>query len=296
MARIRSVHPTQWNDDDFLECSPFARLLSLALRNFADDNGVFEWKPQQIKRNCLPADACDVKPLLRELIEHKQIVQFTVDGRDYGVIRNFRKWQRPKAPKPQYPLPPELRNYAGLEVGPISEIDDDEEGVNSVKPIADVGGRRLDVGGRRKEVVGRMEEIKTSSLSLRSSSCPEPSQAQGQQVLEIDGGAVISLPTNRPGEEVAVTAFEASEYQKLYPAVDLDQELRAMRGWLLGNPKLRKTKAGMLRFINNWLAKAQNRGKGTDHGRRQERGHSAFIEGAFRSANEDPMGHTGRNS
>ena len=37
-----------------------------------------------------------------------------------------------------------------------------------------------------------------------------------------------------------------------------------MRGWLLSNPKKRKTAGGMLRFVNSWLAKEQNRGGTTE--------------------------------
>lgn len=160
MARIRSLHATQWNDDDFIECSPFARLLALALRNFTDDQGVFEWKPSQIKRSCLPGDACDVKPLLRELIDHNQVRPFTVDGKDYGAIRNFGRWQRPKSPNSTYPLPAEFRKYVALRgadfgngvasAPPISEMDDDEPVPISEKSIAEVGGRRLEVGDKKK--------------------------------------------------------------------------------------------------------------------------------------------------
>ena len=33
-----------------------------------------------------------------------------------------------------------------------------------------------------------------------------------------------------------------------------------MRGWLNANPKKRKTKAGILRFVNSWLSREQDRG------------------------------------
>ena len=33
-----------------------------------------------------------------------------------------------------------------------------------------------------------------------------------------------------------------------------------MKGWLQGNPTRQKTKSGIMRFINSWLAKEQNRG------------------------------------
>lgn len=49
-------------------------------------------------------------------------------------------------------------------------------------------------------------------------------------------------------------------WQQLYPAVDVFQELRAMEGWLDANPTKRKTPRGVKRFVNSWLARAQDRG------------------------------------
>ncbi len=49
MARIRSIHPGQATDEDFVQCSPFARLLAIFVRNEADDHGVFKWKPVTLK-------------------------------------------------------------------------------------------------------------------------------------------------------------------------------------------------------------------------------------------------------
>lgn len=70
---------------------------------------------------------------------------------------------------------------------------------------------------------------------------------------------VIALPLNT-GEEHPVTGGEVETWQDLYPAVDVMQELRNMRGWLLGNKTRRKTRHGIGRFIQSWLAKEQNRG------------------------------------
>ena len=80
-----------------------------------------------------------------------------------------------------------------------------------------------------------------------------------EQIGSASVPAVIALPTNT-GDGFPVTAEHVSEWAGLYPAVDVMQELRKMRGWLLSNPKKRKTAGGMLRFVNNWLAKEQNRG------------------------------------
>lgn len=43
-------------------------------------------------------------------------------------------------------------------------------------------------------------------------------------------------------------------------AVDVIQELRNMRGWIDSNPTKRKTKSGILKFVNGWLARTQNSG------------------------------------
>ena len=47
---------------------------------------------------------------------------------------------------------------------------------------------------------------------------------------------------------------------ELYPAVNVMQELRKMSSWSTDNPKRRKTKSGIRRFINAWLSKEQDKG------------------------------------
>ena len=49
-------------------------------------------------------------------------------------------------------------------------------------------------------------------------------------------------------------------WAKAYPAVDVFQELRAMESWLDANPKKRKTKVGIKKFVNGWLSRSQDRG------------------------------------
>ena len=48
------------------------------------------------------------------------------------------------------------------------------------------------------------------------------------------------------------------KYKKLYPGVDVEQELRNMCGWLDSNPSNRKTKNGIKSFITRWLNKKQD--------------------------------------
>lgn len=70
---------------------------------------------------------------------------------------------------------------------------------------------------------------------------------------------VITLLLNT-GEEYGIVQSDIAEWQELYPAVDIMQELRNMKGWCKENAAKRKTARGIRRFITSWLAREQNRG------------------------------------
>ena len=69
----------------------------------------------------------------------------------------------------------------------------------------------------------------------------------------------ITFPLNT-GEEYPITEGSISKWEQLYPAVDIRQELRKMRGWLDSNPTKRKTRGGVARFVTGWLSREQDRG------------------------------------
>jgi uncharacterized protein YdaU (DUF1376 family) len=71
--------------------------------------------------------------------------------------------------------------------------------------------------------------------------------------------AAVLIPLN-DGTEYALSEEQAAEYARLYPAVDVPAELRAIRAWGLSNLPRRKTRSGVLKHVNGWLAKAQNEG------------------------------------
>lgn len=55
-----------------------------------------------------------------------------------------------------------------------------------------------------------------------------------------------------------ITENNMAFWKDTYPACDIEKELKKAKGWLVGNPK--KKKSNYMRFINNWLSKAQDRG------------------------------------
>jgi hypothetical protein len=97
-----------------VEC-PLAIPLLLGLWAEADDSGSFEWKPLTLKARVLPAATCDTLALLAVLVAANFIMRFEIDGRPVGVIRNFVKFQRPKAPIDSHPFTSESRAFAGFE-------------------------------------------------------------------------------------------------------------------------------------------------------------------------------------
>ena len=72
----------------------------------------------------------------------------------------------------------------------------------------------------------------------------------------------ISLVLNDESEYL-VYEDQIEKWVSLYPAVNVEQELRKMAGWCEANPNRRKTKCGILNFINSWLSREQDRGGGT---------------------------------
>ncbi|MBD5517201.1 MAG: hypothetical protein HDR07_01450 [Lachnospiraceae bacterium] len=83
-------------------------------------------------------------------------------------------------------------------------------------------------------------------------SCPEPPKA----ALYANG---ISLPLNDKSF-FEVPMDKITLWMETYPAVDVEQELRRMIAWLEANPAKRKTRRGIERFINSWLARTQDSG------------------------------------
>jgi hypothetical protein len=92
-----------------------------------------------------------------------------------------------------------------------------------------------------------------------SYSSSEPQAASKEQPSEMTPDGIFSLPLV-DGSLYPITRQQIDEWKSLYPAVDVEQEIRKMIGWLNASPDRRKTHKGILRFVNGWLSKTQDRG------------------------------------
>jgi len=95
---------------------------------------------------------------------------------------------------------------------------------------------------------------------------------EGETKKEEDGSELLTEASELPvetiplndGTDYPVYRREADEYARLYPAVDVVQELRKMRGWCMAHPARRKTRRGVKGFINTWLSREQDKGRGRE--------------------------------
>ena len=122
--RKRLLSPGFFLNEELAECDPMARLLFVGLTLYCDKQGKFEWRPKKIKATLFPYDPCDIHSLLRQLQTPTLIVQYNVNGNEYGIIPKFLDHQNPhKNEKPSSlpDPPPEIsRNSTELHAQSIS--------------------------------------------------------------------------------------------------------------------------------------------------------------------------------
>ncbi len=94
MARIRTIKPEFYTDEDLAERSIWARFIFPALWQHCDCEGRMEDRPKYLKTQLLPYDDQDLNALLDELAEHGFIVRYQVDGKRYIFVPNFTEHQR----------------------------------------------------------------------------------------------------------------------------------------------------------------------------------------------------------
>ena len=149
------------------------------------------------------------------------------------------------------------------------------ESVTPAKQSANIVTPEIENRDRDKilELEGkRIEEEKTILPEAETAPAPQKPQAAPSSPV------VISIILNDK-TEYPITEADVEGWKDLYPAVDVMQELRKMKGWADANPTKRKTKAGIKRFINAWLAKEQDRYHGPGNSQQQP-----YQGGGYRNA------------
>lgn len=205
MARIRSIHDGFFTDENLVSVSVFARLLFLGLGVQADDKGVFEWKPITLKMRIFPADNVDVPELLSELEAIDAIRRYEIEGRQYGAIRNFRKFQRPKNPNDVHPITDDFRTYVGLApaISEMDSVNDDQFPPNGeISPQMEDGEED---GGGRREII------------IVDNTADPPAKPAKSYAFE--------------AKTIRLTTSDFEKWQKAFPLLSLEAELWSLDEW-----------------------------------------------------------------
>lgn len=176
MARIRSVKPEYWADEDLAGVTRDARLLYIGLWNLADEHGRLRGDPRYVKGQLFPYDddlsPAGVEEFLKELEGASKVLRYRSDGGQYLFLKNLSKHQRLEAEKVPSKLPPPPIGDEGSEFSQVNGVE------NSVAQIrADKSARDSDESARGAEdhallyVTGTMEHgaCKPSARTPRSS-------------------------------------------------------------------------------------------------------------------------------
>ena len=224
----RIIKESLCSSEKIASLSDFEFRLWIGLITQADDAGRGDARPAIIKGHVFPfRDRISIKDIdaaLQVLAARGCVSLYTVDGKPYFVFPGWVKHQRVRDCKPKFPEPPK----------------------NDSSPQSAASCGELP---RAAALIQSESESEYNPNPKNDSAEPQAASAP----------PVISLPLN-DGTAFAISAEQCHEWAGLYPAVDVIQQLRGMLGWLNANPEKRKTKRGILAFINRWLAKEQDKG------------------------------------
>lgn len=242
MAERRMFSKTIINSDLFLDMPTSARCLYFHLGMMADDDG-FIASPKAIIRssNCSTDD-------LKLLIAKGFLILFESG---IVVLRHWKTHNYIQKDRYRHTLFEKEREQLAVENGIYQERIQDVSNMDT-ECIQDVHGTDT------QDSI----EIGKDIDRVRNTYCAEPETlTHAPAVIEL----VLNDKTLYP-----ITQNDIDEWQDIYPAVDIFSELRKMKGWLYANPQKRKTRRGIRRFINNWLAREQDRGGVKNHGTESE--------------------------
>lgn len=94
MARIRTIKPGFFKNEQLADLTPQVRLLFIGLWTIADKEGKLEDRPKRIKAELFPYDSFDIEPLLERLHVANFIKRYEAAGMKVIQVINFSKHQR----------------------------------------------------------------------------------------------------------------------------------------------------------------------------------------------------------
>ena len=237
-----------------------AEVFFVRLIQGADDFGRFHGSPMLLKSLLYPLKnkrAADMPRLVAACEKAGLIASYEVKGKRYIQILKFR--QRLRKMKSDFPVPPP-------EILALCEDDKatDDKQLPDNRPTIDrqttvnrpSNDRQTSDNCPPEEEVEDEAENKTDSDIKSSSVTPEPGNpgSPGRRNAE---KAHLFFDYEGDSRIHGVTPELLAYWREMYPAIDVEAELKAASAWLDANRKNRKT--DIKRFVVNWLKRTQDR-------------------------------------
>ena len=189
-----------------------------------DDYGRLDGRPAIIKSRLFPlknVTSAQIESCLNKLASVGMILRYEINSRPYLQISTWDKHQNIRAKKSKCPAPDSNVNTSDCK---CMQMYSDVPVIQS-NPI-------------------QSESISESKYMSGDKSPNPPSVIE----LTLNDKSLYPIYQN-----------QIDEWTKSYPNVNIMQQLRQMKAWLDANAKKRKTKSGILRFVNAWLAREQDK-------------------------------------
>ena len=109
-------------------------------------------------------------------------------------------------------------------------------------PVSEIATQTATQPASQAATINKLNKTKQNKINdMPGTKCSEP---------------VAVLPL-KDGTEYEISAESFEEFVSAYPEINVLSEMRKMRAWCLSNPSNRKTRRGIMKFINGWLGRAK---------------------------------------
>jgi hypothetical protein len=241
MARIRTIKPEFWLDEDLSELSCETHMLAAALLNHCDDEGYFKANPKLLHAQIFALRELDgsVTELVQSLSEIGYLTLFNgTDGKFYGHVTNFNKHQT-------------INKATASKIKGLKQLPSDYGSATEQLPL----------GKERKGKEQGKEQGKESKPSISSKSpCDDIPQVE----IEVTNIKNINSGYAFQGDVIRLSQKDFNTWQALYSNLNLHEELKQLDMELRGEKKWFQPASAKLNYRNKVKNnKYQSQGKKT---------------------------------
>ncbi len=198
MARIRTIKPEFWSNEQVMDCSPMARLLFIGIWNFCDDGGNHPASSKTLKAEIFPGDditSTSIQELLDELESNGLIALYAALDKSFWHVTG---WIHQKIDKPTIKYPAFPTGKSETPRLPIVESSPPEwKGKGRVKEVKTLSGEpdAIEILNHLNEKAGRSYKPVEANIRLITARLSESSVEECKAVIDVKVGEWLNDAT-----------------------------------------------------------------------------------------------------